>query len=176
MKMSEFYSSKKLRGLFRFLTVITIVTTFLTACGVDALMAQSAANAQNASAAATSAASSPAPQSNAAATETYTKMNAAYQRYISLLQEGRENSPEGGEAFDQYARLKAEYDQISAENAKSASGAAPSIDGIAETVLEKGGQLAGSVVEKVKDDIIPGGKNMSLLEKIAWGLAKSIIP
>lgn len=174
MKLSEFYSDKKLKGVFRFLTVILIVSTFLTACGADRLLAQSAQNGPPAAPASVTPASSP--STEASATDAYAKMNAAYERYVSLLQEGRENSPEGGEAFEQYARLKAEYDQISAAGAASSSGAAPSIDGLAESVIDKGGQIAGGVVEKVKDDILPGGKKMSLLEKVAWGLAKSIIP
>ncbi len=174
MKMSEFYSNRKLKGLFKLLTVITIVTTLLTACKVDVIMAQNAAAARNASAASAALET----QQQAGAAEVYTKMNAAYQRYLTLLGEGRENSAEGNEAFDQYVRLKAQYDEISAAAAASGSGsAAPSIDGIAGSVIEKGGQIAGGVVNKVKEDIIPtGGKKMSLLEKVAWGLAKSIIP
>ena len=174
MKMSEFYSNRKLKGLFKFLAVITIVTTLLTACKIDVIMAQNAAATQNASAAAGMGES----RQKANATEVYTKMNAAYERYLSLLGEGRENSPEGSEAFDQYASLKAQYDEISAAAAASgSSSAAPSIDGIAESVIEKGGQIAGDVVNKVKEDIAPtDGKKMSLLEKVAWGLAKSIIP
>jgi hypothetical protein len=137
-------------------------------------MAQNAAAAQNASAAASAVGTRP----EANATEVYTKMNAAYERYLNLLGEGRENSAEGGEAFDQYARLKAQYDEISSAAAASGnSSAAPSIDGITGSVIEKGGKIAGGVVNKVKEDIIPtGGKKMSLLEKVAWGLARSIIP
>ncbi len=174
MKMSEFYSNRKLKGLFKFLAVITIVTTLLTACKIDVIMAQNAAAAQNASASAAAVSA----RQEANATEVYTKMNAAYERYLNLLSEGRENSAEGSEAFDQYAKLKAQYDEISAAAAASgSSSAAPSINGIAESVIEKGGQIAGGVVNKVKEDIIPtDGKKMSLLEKVAWGLAKSIIP
>ncbi|OQA80352.1 MAG: hypothetical protein BWY32_01082 [bacterium ADurb.Bin243] len=169
MKMSEFYSNKKLRGLFRFFAVLTLITTFLTSCGIDAIMAQSLQASQNAAASAAA--------SSASITDVNVKMNAAYDRYLQLLREGRENSPEGSEAFDNYARLKAEYDQMSAEAAQSGSAsAAPSIDGLAGSVIEKGGEIAGGVVDKVKDDIMPGGKKMSLLEKVAWGLAKSIIP
>ncbi len=173
MKISEFYNNRKLKGIFRFLAIAIITATLITGCKIDVLLAQSAVQAVNNPAVNVLATS----HNESQAVDVYSKMNAAYDRYIKLLHEGRENSPEGSEAFDAYARFKAEYDEITTAAASKSSKAAPSIDGLTESIIEKGETLASNVINKVKDDITPeDGKKMSLLEKVAWGLAKSIIP
>ena len=158
MRISDFYKNARLKFSLRLLSVFIIVITLLTACDIQSIMAQQA-------------------DSSAQPKAAYERMNTAYQQYINLLKEGKENSTEGSEAFDQYAKYKVEYENLAATNTESDSkSGAKSFSDVTSNIMDTGEKIAGDIAETVKNDIIPGSQKMSLIEKVAWGLAKSIIP
>ncbi|MEZ7893204.1 MAG: hypothetical protein QMC67_15820 [Candidatus Wallbacteria bacterium] len=157
MRLLDFYSNRKVKNFFKILSITIIFSTLLMACGVDSIMAAEKSKDEQIKAA-------------------YSQMQSAYDTYIKLLGEGRENSAEGNEAFSNYAKLKAEYESLTGLEVQQSPGEKNAVNPI-ETAVQASSNIAGKVVNEVTQNVLPGSsKQMSLLEKVAWSIGKSIIP
>ncbi len=163
MLISEFTNNRSVKRLLKILSLTIIFTILMMAGGVNEALAQNQ-------------------QAARTKTAVYEQMTGAYNNYVGLLKEGKENSPEGSAAFNNYINLKTEYESLGG----AAGAGAPAIENagagsygdIAASISTKGQNLFEKLLAKFKTDVLPGGnqKQMSLMEKIAWGLGKSIIP
>ncbi|HNY10085.1 MAG TPA: hypothetical protein PKK26_00710 [Candidatus Wallbacteria bacterium] len=163
MLISEFTNNRNVKRFLKLLSLTMIFTIVMMASGVNDVLAA---------------------QQEAARSKTavYEQMTVAYNNYVNLLKEGKENSPEGSVAFNNYVNLKTEYEALSGSsasgNAAIEAASNSSYADVAAGITAKGQSLFEKLLAKFKTEVLPGGsqKQMSLMEKIAWGLGKSIIP
>lgn len=164
MSISEMYKNRALRSTFRFLSIVMIVTTVLLSVRIDAILAQQKENADQVKI-------------------VREQMDAAYSNYVQLLSSGKENSAEGNAAFSAYASLKAQYDSMTGASGQQSlssaqKSAVPTMEQVGETAKKAGESLWQRLVRELRERVLPGGskKQMSLVEQVAWGVARSIIP
>ncbi|MEZ7893503.1 MAG: hypothetical protein QMC67_17340 [Candidatus Wallbacteria bacterium] len=202
----EFLNGAKCRNKLKIMSLALIFSLFFSLANIGGISIISESNAQTQSVNNGSQNSGGSSADSEAAKALYTKLQSAYKIYTDLLTAGKDNTSEGMNAFNEYVKIKVEYQKLTgltdteikpSSEFQDKTAVEQKSDESAQknkrtpifnkefndlTIGQKLKVLGKAIWQKFTKDfttnVLPNGqqKKMSVLESIAWKIGKAVIP